>query len=126
MENKSKLITSVQRESLNEKALLYNVFTSHAGGEHEQWMKSSIYLQKLICELLPEIIPLIEELEGKLDDEWDRFQEHRGEFVRSFLNQLTKFSHTSSDDPDQFYTSVRRITSLWTTLSSANVSSRSG
>lgn len=84
-----------------------------------QWEENSCYLQKLVGELMFEMTPLIQKLEEQLDDDWDRFQEHRGEFARSFLAQLRAFSSTSYKNPDQFYQSVKRIASMWATLSKA-------
>jgi len=84
-----------------------------------QWEQNSHYLQRLIGELVLEMTPMIQKLEEQLDDEWDRFQEHRGEFARAFLTQLKAFSTTSYKNPDQFYQSVKRIASMWATLSKA-------
>jgi hypothetical protein len=92
----------------------------------KQWEQNSRYLQRLVGELIVEMTPLIQKLEEQLDDEWDRFQEHRGEFARSFLGQLKAFSSTSYKNPDQFYQSVRRIASMWATLSKAQKGLDSG
>ena len=87
--------------------------------EDRLWEQNSYYLQRLVGELVLEMAPMIQKLEEQLDDEWDRFQEHEGEFARAFLFQLRAFSSTSYQNPEKFHESVKRIASMWATLSQA-------
>lgn len=88
-----------------------------AEGGDKLWEQNSYYLQRLVGELVMEMTPMIQKLEEQLDNEWDRFQEHQGEFARAFLFQLRAFSSTSYQNPEQFQESVKRIASMWATLS---------
>jgi len=121
-------VTTMRKSELSSSDVPMNVLEKHSYSSDSQWEQNSYYLQRLIGELVLEMAPMIQRLEDQLDDEWDRFQEHRGEFARSFLSQLKAFSSTSYKNPDQFYDSVRRIASMWSTLSKAQkkLDSRSG
>jgi hypothetical protein len=112
-------LTTMKKSELSYSDVPMSVQGRQPQAGERQWEMNSHYLQRLVGELVLEMAPMIQKMEEQLDDEWDRFQEHRGEFARAFLTQLRAFSSTSYKNPEQFYQSVRRIASMWATLSKA-------